>query len=574
MRIALWTFAFFFCTSFAVDAQGVTFEASTNARQVTSQSVFQVSFTLENAQGRDFRPPDFKGFDFISGPAQSRSTSIINGAMTQSLSYTYSLMRIKPGTYTIGPASIKVGSQTMTTKPITIEVVQGRAQAPTDDGSSSHDVFLKAVLSSSTAYPGQQVRLDYKVYTTVNVRNYNTLSEADYSQFYYRYVQDFNNRAQLEVVDGVQYTVQTIRSIALFPQQSGKHRIAPMVASLGVTLKEERPSFIFGTRTMPVTVASDSLILNVLALPPGAPEQFTGAVGNYRMNAQINKQRLTTDDALVLTLDIIGNGDAKRWSPPDLSAMQTDYELYDPKILIDESVDEQGAIRHRRVIEYLLIPRRPGDRTLQVSFAYFNPDSSVYRVLSTPPYELTVMQGSHMGRGEQVFSGDAGAKELRGLKPMKAGSTSVFLFTPLYFILLVLPLFGLAAVWWMKRRDVLFESLDPVEKKKRRARKLAERYLLEAQQHLTGTERAFYDSLSRAIFSYLSAKLNIPTSALTKANIASHLDRLNLPADLRGEVINILMTSEQVLYAATSMNADRKAMYDRTMMLIEQVEET
>ncbi len=566
----LCTFLCLIFLSSVVAAQNVTFTASTNAKQVTSQSVFEVSFTLENAQGNNFQPPEFKGFDLVSGPAQSRSTSIINGVMTQSLSYTYSLMRIKTGTQVIGPASIKAGGRTLTTKPITIEIVQGKAKTPGAD--TDHDIFLRAVVASNTAYPGQQVRLDYKIYTTVNVRNYNTLSEDDYAQFYYRYVQDFNNRAQIEVEDGVQYTVQTIKSLALFPQQAGTYKIAPMVASLGVALKGERSNFLFGTRTIPVTVASDSVILKVLTLPEGAPPGFTGAVGAYTMSAQINKQRLTTDDALVLTLDIIGSGDPKRWSPPDISLLQSDFELYDPKVLMDESVDEKGAIRHRRMIEYLMIPRKAGEQTLQVDFVYFNPDSAIYRTLSTARFQISVSQGVRSANNARVFSADAATKELRGLKPMRAGGGAVFLFSPLYFTLMLLPLFALATVWWIKRKEDVFESLDPIEKKRRRARKLAERHLIEAQQNLAGTDRAFYDSLSRAIFSYLSAKLNIPTSELTKANISAHLDRLNLPDELKGEVMNILMTSEQVLYAGGSSNADKLKMYERTMALIEQVE--
>jgi hypothetical protein len=114
--------------------------------------------------------------------------------------------------------------------------------------------------------------------------------------------------------------------------------------------------------------------------------------------------------------------------------------------------------------------------------------------------------------------------------------------------------------------------LDPVEKKRLRARKLAERFLVEAQNTISGTERAFYDSISRAIFSYLSAKLNIPISQLSKANISAHLDKLNLPADLKAEIMNVLVTGEQVLYAGVSSNADRKVMYERTLMLIEAVE--
>jgi hypothetical protein len=162
--------------------------------------------------------------------------------------------------------------------------------------------------------------------------------------------------------------------------------------------------------------------------------------------------------------------------------------------------------------------------------------------------------------------------EPRGLKPMRGATRGFFLFTPLYFSLLFLPLLGLAGVWWTKRKEDLFEALDPAEKKRRRARKIAERYLQDALQNMGGTERAYYDSISRAIFSYLTAKLSIPTSELTKANIAAHLDKLQLSTELKEEIMQILNTSEQVLYAGGTTDADRQAMYDRTLGLIEKGE--
>lgn len=566
---ALLCIAFLSCSLYA---QTITFTATANAKQVTTRSIFQVTFALQNAKGKDFRPPDFKEFDFVTGPSQSMSTSIYNGAMTQSLSYTYSLMRIKPGTVTIAPATIKAGSQLLKSNPVSVTIVEGKPSVPGDDPATAHNVYLRAVMSDKPVYPGQQIKLDYKVYTTVNIRNYNTINEDDYAQFYYRYIQNFNNRATQEVVDGVQYTVQTVKSIALFPQQVGNYSIAPMVVTLGVTLKGERPSLFFGSRSAPVTVASDSIKIKVLPLPADAPPRFTGAVGHYSVQAQINKQQLTTDDALVLTLHFIGDGDSKRWSPPDLTRFQNDFELYDPKILKDESVDENGAIRHRRTIEYVMIPRRTGEQSLQIDFTYFDPDSAAYRTVSTPAYKLTVLEGTRKSRGDQVFTTDVASMEPRGLKPMRAAPRGVFLFSPLYFTLMLLPVLGLAGVWWLKRKEYLFEALDPVEKKRRRARKLAERYLQEALQNVGGTARAYYDSISRAIFSYLTAKLNIPNSELTKANIAAHLDKLALPTELKKEIMQILITSEQVLYAGGTTNADRQQMYDRTLALIEAVE--
>jgi hypothetical protein len=315
------------------------------------------------------------------------------------------------------------------------------------------------------------------------------------------------------------------------------------------------------------------VILKVLPLPSGAPPSFTGAVGKYALQANINSQRITTDDALVLTVDISGDGDPRRWSPPDLSALQQEYELYDPKVLIDEATDQRGAIRHRRMIEYVMVPRQAGNRTLKVDFTYFDPDSAKYITLSTPAFNLFIEQGTHTRNSERLFSTDTGEKVLRGLKPMRAGNTGIFLFTPAYFILLMLPVLGLVILWWQRRRADLFEALDPADKKKLRARKLAERHLLEAKQNLQGTDRAYFDAISRAIFSYLSAKLKIPASELSKANVSSHLQDLQLPREFTDEIMSILVTSEQVLYAGGSSNADKQQMYQRTLELFSRIEE-
>jgi hypothetical protein len=407
----------------------------------------------------------------------------------------------------------------------------------------------------------------------VNIRNYNTIHEDDYGEFYYRYIQDFTRRAELEVVDGVQYTVQTIKSLSLFPQQTGTFVISPMIASLGLSLKTERPSFIFGTRTVPVTVASDSVRLKVLPLPPDAPASFTGAVGTYRLQATINKEQLSTDDALVLNLDIQGTGDPRRWTAPDLSELNTEYELYDPRISLDEAADQGGAIRHQRTIEYLMVPKQAGDRSLQVQFSYFDPERGVYQTLSTPAFRITVTQGTRSTPGTHVYAADAVSMKMHGLRPIRNTWRPVFLYSPLFFILLGLPMAGLGIILWIRRKQDLLDALDPVEKKRRRARKIAETHLQGALANIEGSERLFYDSLSRAIFGYISAKLNIPASELTKSNINSQLGALNLPDDLRNETIEILNTSEQILYAGGTSQTNRQQMYDRTLELIGAVEE-
>jgi hypothetical protein len=163
--------------------------------------------------------------------------------------------------------------------------------------------------------------------------------------------------------------------------------------------------------------------------------------------------------------------------------------------------------------------------------------------------------------------------KMHGLRPIRNTWRPVFLYSPLFFILLGLPMAGLGIILWIRRKQDLLDALDPVEKKRRRARKIAETHLQGALANIEGSERLFYDSLSRAIFGYISAKLNIPASELTKSNINSQLGALNLPDDLRNETIEILNTSEQILYAGGTSQTNRQQMYDRTLELIGAVEE-
>ena len=90
--------------------------------------------------------------------------------------YSYILQPKQIGTFTIGPAKLVIRGETYTTKPMEIEVVDGVNLGE----ERQKNVFIKAELSTSEAYVGQQITLDYKVYTTVNIETYNVLEESNY----------------------------------------------------------------------------------------------------------------------------------------------------------------------------------------------------------------------------------------------------------------------------------------------------------------------------------------------------------------------------------------------------------
>ena len=96
-----------------VRAQDVEFRAQAPAQVIVGRP-FQMTYTV-NQRAKDLRAPEFDGFDYIAGPytSQSSSTSFVNGKRTSSfqLTYTYTLMAQKEGTFSIPPAVITVGNQ-------------------------------------------------------------------------------------------------------------------------------------------------------------------------------------------------------------------------------------------------------------------------------------------------------------------------------------------------------------------------------------------------------------------------------------------------------------------------------
>ena len=108
-------------------AAEIKFTASA-PKQVGNGEQFQVTYTL-NTSGSNLSSPGFPDFDLLGGPSQSTSMSIVNGAMSQSVSFTYYLRAKKEGTFTIKPAKIKVNGVDIESNTLTITVT-GLSQSP------------------------------------------------------------------------------------------------------------------------------------------------------------------------------------------------------------------------------------------------------------------------------------------------------------------------------------------------------------------------------------------------------------------------------------------------------------
>ncbi len=233
---------------FFVGAQTeVAFEAFSDAKQVLVNGIFEVSFTLKNAEGQNFQPPDFRDFVVASGPSRSMSTTIVNGKFTKSLTHSYTLRPRRQGRFTIGSATVVVNGRTWRTEPLVVEVVKGKTDDPDEQQEA---LFVQAESDLESATLGQQIILDYKLYTTVDVETYNVLEESDYQGFYAEDVREHPAKTISEVIDGIQYATKIVKRVALFPQQAGKLTVEPMLIQLGVSsdAPRKRNNFFFNRK--------------------------------------------------------------------------------------------------------------------------------------------------------------------------------------------------------------------------------------------------------------------------------------------------------------------------------------
>ncbi len=554
----------------------VVFKALTDAKQTSLDSYFEVQFVLTNARADDFQPPNFDGFRIMGGPNRSISTSIINGDYSSTTIFSYILQPTKVGILTIGSASIKADKKLMKTEPLKIEVVEKRSKmevkSPKADG---QEVFLNAEIPVKRIYIGQQIPVNFTLYTLTNVNSYNILIEPDYQGFYAEEVRRFLSNAAQETIEGTVYTTKVLKRMSLFPQQTGKITIGAMEMQVGIVkgrLRDPR-DFLFTPDMTRIKISSEPITLEVLPLPPNAPTSFSGAVGEFTYSIYIPNTDISTDDALSIQVTITGNGDLKRIQAPKLD-LGENFEIYAPKVK-EEFMQEAGdEFQGRKIFEYVVLPKEAGSYSIAVPFSYFDPKQEKYITLSGEQYVVNIRQGTSV-KALSVAPTTNLENDIRHIKSINnlQRPSTFFYGTPTFWGLMGMPMLLLLGVMAYKRVQKQQKAIDPLVLKNRQAQKLAQKHLQVAKEHLrTNNSRAFYDEVSKALLSYVNDKLNIANSALTKHNVADRLASLNVPQVEIEQFMKLMQTCEMAIFARKDNVEDMQKNYDDAVNVIVEVE--
>jgi len=366
-----------------------------------------LSVTLPVVPGLEFR---------VVG--QSRQIQMINGATIESTSTIVRVTADEPGIFTIP-------GLTPTSPPLVLRVNPSKGggspsllgngallgPAPLVPGGSNTNgihltpdgsAFVHLEMPKHEIYVGESVPVEIQVGMRDGfVASINGLPKLNSGDF------TLNNLSRqpehaAKAIDGKPFTVYTWRSV-LAAVKPGTYSLtfeAPV--TVRVRTRPQRDSMlddllgdpflqnIFGI-TVPknVTVTSPAAAIKVLALPTqGRPLDFGGAVGAFKISADISSSKNTAGDPLTLRMHVNGAGNFDRVESPMLRG-DGQWKTYEPKATFNPA--DPIGYRGEKIFEQPLIASQPGTHTVPaLNFSYFDPGTRRYETAHSSPLNVTV----------------------------------------------------------------------------------------------------------------------------------------------------------------------------------------
>ena len=582
-------------------AQEFTANVSSSAVDVGEQ--FEITFSL-NTTGKNFRPPTFIDFNVLMGPNQSTQMQIINGSVSQTTSYTYVLQAVKEGTFKIGSAEIIAGNTKSTSNPVTIIVSKntnksqaGGSQNQKGDNSNvvagGKNVFIRARVDKINPYQGEGISVIYRIYTKVTLLNYSVNKLPSFNGFW---SQEISMPQQLEFhsenVEGVAYKVADIKKVILFPQRAGTLSIDPMegevIARVQLRRQQQQsndpfsqffndPFFNNNLQDIKVPLKSESLKITVRDLPGGAPQSFSGAVGKFAYEVSLDKKETKAHDAVNLKIKITGKGNIRLIDSPKIE-FPPDFEKYDPKENVSVNVTTNG-VTGSKTFEYLIIPRNPGNYKISVApFTFFDLEKKQYITQQSPSLNLNVGRGTEttttVVSGVNKTDVQILGKDILFIKtkdPAFITGSGTLYKSPVFYSLIITPALLFAGLLFLRRRkETMAGNVKLI--RSQRANKVAMKRLSAAKKYLTTNDREkFLDEMFRALWGFISDKLQIPVSDLSKDTAAQALISRNVPDGLVLQFTDTVDSCEFARFAG-GMADNNETIYKKGLEIITQLE--
>ena len=468
-------------------------------------------------------------FDVYS-VGQSTNVSFVNGQMTSQTSRQFVLIPKHAGKFTIGPLSIRLGTDTMQTEALPLTVTTGPpppSPAPSSRGESggtsgNEDLFVRATVDKSNVYAYEQVTVRVRLYTRGGLLDNPAYTPPPTEGFWREDVPP--PQPGIEVVNGLRYRVLEVR-MALFPTTPGTHTIGEAVLDCQVQdpSRQRDPFSFFGGSMFEakhVVLRSKPVTVTVKPLPAGAPPGFEGAVGEFQLETSADRKEVNQNEPVTLTVKVSGEGHLRTIGEIQLPTTP-DFRSY-PSTENQQQSTEGDRIRGSVTRQFVLVPLKAGELTLPtVRFVYFSPKDGAYHTSAGQAIAIRSEAGAPSSPGTTRSGIEVVGHDIRFIEtdvPHFSSHTDPWSAAKPWLMLLPLPVLGYLGIWgWDERRRKL-ETHGARIRRSRAARRARARL-----RDGDGDARKVAERVGDVLRSYLADRYDLPAAGLTPEVVVARL---------------------------------------------------
>lgn len=557
----------------------VSFKTVVPQQPLVAGESFQVQYILEDADNASsLKPPVFKNFRYVAGPnLYTGSVPSVHGSKPLR-NFVYTLEANRPGRFMIPGTTIVADGQLLQSSDVWVKVITkeeatllfGREMAamssdyilrPGEDPYQKikKNLFLKVLVDKHSCYAGEPVTATFKLYSRLESKSDIVKNPGFYGFTVFDMVNLADKQVAAEMLNGKVYDVHTIRKVQLYPLQAGVFTIDPMEVRNKVefsrsvvnkkTEQQIAEGMLGGSEEEPAnkhaevfesSMSSEAVTITVRPSPEkNKPALFTGATGNFSINAALVKTELRKNEEAWLEVTVSGKGNFLQLIPPTVqwpAAVET-FDAANTDKLDKTKVPLAGS----RTFRFPFVAAVEGDFEIPaISYAFFDPDSNRYKTMTTKPVRFRV--SGETVKEKVVTEKKKSVSSINTRASWVAGSIVAALFL------------AVLCYWLLKKKEpvvVKAEETLVVEPS-------ADEQLKVATQLAQHNDPAFYKELHRVIWEKLGHYFDLEGTNLNKAALYSKLAEKEISPEMTNTINRILAECEANLYTTASLESNKE----------------
>jgi BatD DUF11 like domain len=526
MRLTLKTLAMLLVALLPGAAWAASFTASLDRDTLTLGESATLSLAFEGAQPSSVPTPRVPGLQ-IAQAGTSQNMSIINGAMSSTVTVSFNVTPQREGEYTIPALTADVDGQQLSTAPLKLIVSRASAPSAAAVNSGSEVAFLKLNFPKQKVYTGESIVARLELYLRDDVKNFGNFQITDSPTDGFsagKTVELQNQRRRVQVGNHV-YTEIPL-ALPLTAVKTGELQLGPFTASAVVVLPGQnqggdpffRQFFNQGEQKQ-VTLATEPLTVESLPLPEqNRPANFTGAVGQFDLAASAGPTTVTVGDPITVRVQISGRGALDAVTLPEQGWQN--FKTYPPTTKLETT--DQFGFQGTKTFEQIISPLNNDVHEIPaLTFSYFDPNKGQYHTLTQPAVSLTVKAAGATPL-PQMAATKSEEKPAQDILPIKENLGTIvsnkfpLVAQPVFLAVQSLPVLAFfAAFIWRKRADNL--ANNPRLRRQRAVAALVASGLSDLNKFAAQNKsEEFFALLFRLLQEQLGERLDCPATAITE----------------------------------------------------------